>query len=376
MNNIWKWILSIVVALVIIGATVVFLGGTKFLQINAMIEAGKAGGMHPTAVSMGEVQRERWEIALSAVGSVSSVEGIMIRPEAPGVVKHIAFTPGAAVEEGTILVELDQSVEEANLEQAHADLDLAERTLRRANDLYATRSIPEADLDTARAQLAAAKGRLASLEATLAKKTIRAPFDGKLGIKTISLGQYLNPGDPIVALQSMDPMFIEFSLPQRELGRLAQGLEVRARIDAYPGVLFVGTLTAINPEIDPLTRNVRMQATFENPNGQLSPGMFAEIEVIMPEKREVAIVPASAIIYNPSGNRVYVVNQEGDSMTVRQTIVRLGETKGDFVEITAGLDGGEKIVVDGAFKLREGASVFPSEAGTVKPKLDPKPENT
>ena len=231
MKNLWKWLLSVFVALVVIVGTVLLLGGTKALQIKTMIDAGKSdGGPPPTAVTMGSAQTDTWEVVLPSIGSVTSVEGITVRPEVSGVITRIAFTAGAAVETGEVPIELDRSVEEANLEQAHAQLDLATRTLKRSEDLFATRSVAEADLDSARSQVAAATAQVASLEAVLAKKIVRAPFAGRLGIKEISLGQFVNPGDPIVALQSMDPVFVEFSLPQRELGRLSEGFG-RAGLD-------------------------------------------------------------------------------------------------------------------------------------------------
>ena len=375
--NVIKWILSIVVALVVIGVAIVLLGGTKFLQIKKMIDAGEGGGgMQATAVSFGEARQDRWEVAIDAIGSVTAVEGVMIRAEVAGVVEAITFTAGAEAEAGSLLVKLDHSIEQANLEQALADLDLAERTLRRNTDLFATRSVPEANLDAAKSQLAAAKARVASLEASLAKKTLRAPFSGRLGIRQISVGQYLTPGDPVVLLQSMDPVYVEFSLPQRELGRLTEGLEVRAHADAFPDTAFTGTLTAINPGIDPATRNVRLQATFENPAHELRPGMFVEVEVIMPEARTVTMIPASAVLYAPYGNRVYVVKEADDGFIAQQAIVRLGEARGDFVEILDGLEGNERIVVDGAFKLNEGSPVFSSDQGTVEPELDPTPANS
>lgn len=375
--KIWKLIFGLSLALNLVLITLIALAGTKASQFMAMGAAGEAAGPQPTAVAVDEVREDEWEITLRSVGSVDSVEGVTVRAEVPGVVEAIAFAPGRAVEAGAVLVKLESSIERANLEQAYADLDLAERTLKRTQDLFGTRSVPEADLDAARSQLASAKGRVASLEATLAKKTIRAPFAGILGIKQISVGQYLNPGEAVVVLQSMDPVFVEFSMPQRELGKLEEGLAVRAQVDAYPDQVFEGTLTAVNPEVDPLTRNVRLQATFENPGKELRPGLYVDVQVVMPESRTVKMIPSSSIVFAPSGDSVFVVTDNEDGQpTVSPSIVRLGQTRGDYIEVIEGLEAGERIVTDGAFKLREGAVIQISDRGTVEPELDPTPANS
>lgn len=371
-----KWLLGLGGAALLIVIALFPLGLIKMLQGKAIGEHFANQGTPPTAVNLDGVQRAEWEVTLPSVGSVTSVQGVVVRPEVAGVVRTIAFTAGSTVETGDLLVALDTTVERANLEQAEAELDLAERTLARSQKLFDSRSVPEAELDAARSQLTAAMARVASLKATLQKREIRAPFAGRLGIKEISVGQFVNPGDAIVVLQAIDPVFIEFSLPQRELSKVRTGMAVKAVIDAYPGEIFEGTLTAINPELDPATRNFLLQATFSNHHGKLLPGMYARTEVIMPDKRQVLMVPSISVIYSPSGNRLYIAKTTDDGLVATQAIVRLGEVRGDYVEVTAGLEGDEQIVVDGAFKLREGVPIFESEAGTVKPELDPQPENS
>lgn len=373
--KIWKWILSVIVALLVVGVIVAALALTKKDQIDTIIETF-SGPQPSTAVNVGTPILASWEVTIPAVGTVTSVEGINVSAETSGVIEKILFRAGSTVEQGDILVELDKATEQANLAQAKANLDLAEKNLARSEELFKTRSIAQAELDAARSQARAAEASVLSFESILEKKTIRAPFAGRLGVKQISIGQYVTPGNAIVVLQSVDPVFIEFTLAQRELGRLREGFTVRAKVDAYPDHIFTGRLTAISPEVDRATRNVLLQATFENADEYLRPGMFARVEVLMPDEREVLIVPIMAVHYSPTGNRIYIAEENASGQLVsQQTIVRLGETKGDFVEIIDGLSGSESIVVDGAFKLQDGTAIRATDRGTVKPQLDPTPEN-
>jgi|TARA_B110000438_G_scaffold289451_1_gene324043 membrane fusion protein (multidrug efflux system) len=373
--NIWKWIFSVIAAIAIIVSVALALGLTKKDQIGTIVETF-SGPMPPTAVNIGSPSEATWEVSIPAVGTVTSVEGITVSPETPGIIEKILFKAGSTVEAGDILIELNKEIEKANLAQAEASLDLAKKTLRRSEDLFKTRSIAQAELDSARSQASAAEAAVLSVQSILAQKTIKAPFAGRLGVRQISVGQYLDPGESVVVLQSVDPVFIEFSLPQRNLGRIAEGYSVRAKIDAFPDNEFTGELSAISPQVDRATRNVLIQATFENPEQLLRPGMFTRVEVIMPVKRDVVVVPIMAVHYSPTGNRIYVAEEnENGQFVSQQTIVRLGETRGDFVEIIDGLEGDERIVVDGAFKLLDGSPIFQSERGTVEPQLEPTPEN-
>lgn len=373
--KILKIILSIVVAIILIAGIFIALALVKKDQIGTIITTF-SGPQPPTAVNIGRPTKNSWVVSIPAVGSATSVEGITVSPETPGIIEKILFQAGRTVEAGDILIELNRDIENANLAQAEANLDLAQKVLKRSEDLFKSRSIAQAELDSSRAQFSAANAAVLSLKSVVEQKTIRAPFSGRLGVKQVSIGQYLNPGDPIVVLQSIDPIFIEFSLPQRHLGRLAEGHTVKTKVDAYPDQEFTGILTAISPQIDRATRNILVQATFDNPDALLRPGMFTRVEVIMPGQREVVIIPIMAVHYSPTGNRIYLAeeNQEG-VLVSQQAIIRLGETKGDFVEIVDGLEGDEKIVVDGAFKLMDGTPIFQSDRGTVEPRLEPTPEN-
>ncbi len=370
----FKILLSIILAVVVVVVVGGFLGGIKVLQFQAMAEAPVPS--EAQTVSVASVEESTWESVLRSVGSVAAVEGIRVRTEVGGVIESIEFRPGAHVEAGDVLIRLDQSIEEANLHQAQATLDLARRTLRRTKDLFETRSIPEAEFDVAQSRVVEAEAQVAAIQAELEKRTVRAPFPGRLGIKQISVGQYLDPGDQVVVLQSVSPIYVEFSLPQRNLGQIEEGYPVRVRTDAYEDQIFTGEITAINPGVDELTRTVRVQATFANPGGQLRPGMFARVGVVLPEKRDIRVIPSTAVVYAPYGDSVYVVEGTGDELTARQQFVRLGEARGDFVEIIEGLSNNERIVGTGAFKLRQGMPIRISDVGTAEPRLHPTPADS
>jgi membrane fusion protein (multidrug efflux system) len=302
----------------------------------------------------------------------------VVRTEVAGVVSRLAFEPGQRVAAGTVLVELDRSIEEANLRQAEADAELARLSLMRARELAASGTISRADLDQALARGAETEARVASLAASLGKKTIRAPFAGQLGVKRISVGQYVQPGDELVALQALDRVLVDFWLPQRELQRLRPGLSVRLTSDADPGTTFEGRLSAVDPQVDPRTRNVRLQGTFDNPGRRLRAGMYVSVEVVLPQTRNVLVIPATAVLYAPFGDTVFVLADPPPgagpgTWSVVQQVVRLGATRGDFVEVVEGLGGAERVVSAGAFKLRNGQPVTLSDVGTQQPSAAPTP---
>jgi len=368
-----KIILAVLTLLAVVGA----LAGIKALQIGALVRAAPPGPP-PETVGAAPVRSETWQSSLPAVGSIAAVEGTVVRSEVAGVVSRIAFVPGQHVAAGAVLVELDRSVEQANLRQAEADAELARLTLARSRELWASGTIARADLDQAVARGAEAEARVASLAASLDKKTIRAPFAGQLGVKQISIGQYVQPGDALVVLQALERVLVDFWLPQRELGQLRPGLTVRATSDADPGTAFEGRLSAIDPQVDPRTRNVRLQATFDNSERRLRAGMFVSVEVLLPETRTVLVIPATAVLYAPYGDTVFLLGDPAPggapgTWTVTQQIVRLGATRGDFVEVVDGLGGGERVISAGAFKLRNGQQVTLSDVGTLQPSAAPAP---
>ncbi len=356
------------------------LAGTKASQVNTMMKAGAAGGPPPVAVASATVKRIPWERVEPAIGSLVAVRGVTLGSELPGRVVEIAFESGSLVRRGTVLLRLDISAEEAQRDAAKAEAALAEIGLQRAKVLREADAIAAADLDAAQARASQTAAVVAGLEATIAKKTIRAPFDGRISIRQVELGQILPAGAPIASLQSVSPIHAEFWLPQQALAELKAGQRARVIVDTFPGSSWEGAITTINPEVDPATRNVRVRATFENPDARLRPGMFARVEVIGHERRTALVIPATAPVVAPFGDSVYLVDEAaaatGRRPTVaRQQFVRLGERRGDFVEVLSGLDEGARIVSAGAFKLRNGMTVALNDALAPDAQLAPHPSD-
>jgi membrane fusion protein (multidrug efflux system) len=357
------------------------LAGIKALQIGKMIDQGKAFVPPPETVTSFQVQNQTWTGELTAVGSLTAVQGVTVAAEAPGKIVAIAFQPGGSVRKGDLLLRQDTSVEEAQLPGAEAAVVLAKANLERARALLVEHAVAQAEFDTAQATYSQAVATVAQLKATIAKKTVRAPFAGRLGIRLVNLGQILREGDAIVSLQTLDPIFIDFALPQQAISRLQTGIAVQITTDAWPGQTFNGKLTAINAEVDAATRNIRVQATASNPQEKLRPGMFARAAVVLPETAEVLAIPATAVLYAPYGDSVFVIEEHKDEKTgqagkaLRQQFIRLGEKRGDFVAAVSGLKGNELIVSTGAFKLRNGQAVIIDNKLAPTFSLEPKPEN-
>jgi membrane fusion protein (multidrug efflux system) len=259
---------------------------------------------------------------------------------------------------------------------------LAQLSYDRIKGLFESRSVSQAEFDTADVALRRATAQVDNLRAVIEKKTVRAPFPGKLGIRDISVGQYLGTGSPVVSLQSLDPIYVEFSLPQQRLGELAEGLTVQVASDAYPGAAFQGTITAINPDIDAATRNVRIQATLANSDGRLRPGMFVSVDLILERSEQVLFIPETAVLHAPFGDSVFVIEEDmtaagGEKpLVVRQRFVQLGARQGDFVIVTSGIKAGESIVSTGVFKLRPGMVVVIDNTLAPEFQLTPAPKNT
>ena len=361
---------------------ITILAGIKGLQIFKMVGKGKSFTPPPETVTTAQARSESWETTLPAVGSLEAVQGVTVAAELPGKVTHIAFTPGSHVSAGSILLQQDTSSEEAQLQAAEAQAALAKINFDRLRTLVETNAVSKAAYDDGEAKYKEATAQANTIRATIAKKTIRAPFSGRLGIRLVNLGQILKEGDLIVSLQSLDPIFINFMLPQQELSRIKPGLSVRITSDALPGKPVTGKITAINPQADSNTRNIRMQATATNKEEHLHPGMFATVAVMLPGKNQVLTLPATAVLPAPYGDSVFVVEEKKDEKTgnsvlaVRQQFVRLGEKRGDFVAVVSGLDAGATVVSSGVFKLRNGQSVVVNNALNPKFNLDPKPDNS
>ena len=371
-------IFTILGVLVMIG----ILGGIKSLQINRMIAIGSQSRPPPETVTTALLRSASWESLIISVGSLEAVQGVMLTAELPGKVTRIAFEPGTKVKAGDLLLQQDISSEEAQLRAAEATLALTKLDLERSSKLLATKAVAQAKYDADDARYKQAAAQIDGIRASIRKKTIRAPFAGSLGIRLVNLGQVINEGDPIVSLQTIDPIFVNFSLPQQQLAQVKPGLKVRVATDASQSQVIEGEITAISPEVDVATRNIRIQATVANNEERLRPGMFVNVAVVLPSREEVLVIPATAVLYAPYGDTVFVVHEketeEGlqPSEFVEQKIVQLGEKRGDFVALVSGLSRGETVVSTGVFKLRNDQAVSVDNTLAPEFKLAPQPEDS
>jgi membrane fusion protein, multidrug efflux system len=371
---------GLAVAIALLVALCVFVFGIKALQIVKMVKTPQV--MPATAVTSAPVKEEAWAPKFSAVGAVSAVQGAVVAAELGGVVGEIAFENGGEAKKGDVLMKLDASQEEALLRSAEAEAELARTDLERARDLVSKKVISKAEIDAAESKFNRLNAVVDQMRSNIRKKTIIAPFDGQLGIRQVNVGQMINAGQQVVALTSLDPVYVDFALPDQYLSRLSKGLEVRVHVDALPGREFKGTLTAINSMVDTVTRNVPLQATLENPDHVLRPGMFAKAEVVLPETNKALVIPGSAVSYAPYGDSVFVIEKQKDektgkdSLVLRQQLVRIGEARGDFVSVTQGLKAGQTVVGTGVFKLRNGMAVTINNDLAPKPELNPNPADT
>ena len=366
-------VLTVAVALAVLAA----IFGAKFAQIRTM-KAAMAGRAAPTVtVSTTTAELQEWRDGMNAVATLQSRAGIIVRAEVEGRIERVTFTSGAAVRQGDVLVDLESSVEQAQLAGLEATARLAAANAERTRELRASLTNSQAELDAAEAELARARAAVEEKRATLAKKRIVAPFDGCVGITQVYPGQFLSKGDAIVELEAIDSVYVDFGLPQQDVARLAPGMALTVTVDAYPGRVFTGTLEAVNTRIAESTRNVRVRGVVSNPDGALRPGMFARARIDLPETRHVIVLPTAAIVYNPYGDAVYVL-APGEAapdgrapLIARQQFVQLGATRGSQVAVLEGLEPGAQIVTSGQIKLRNGLAV--QVDNTVAPSADPAP---
>jgi membrane fusion protein, multidrug efflux system len=359
-------------------ALVAILAFVKFQQIQAAMAAGKNFAMPPEVVTTIVAKPQPWVDALEAVGSVAPVQGVTLSADLPGVVERIAFESGANVSEGQARVFLDARQERAQLASAEAARDLAKANLDRSQSLLERQLVAQSEYDQVAALFRQAEAQVSEVRAALDRKVIRAPFAGVAGIREVNLGQYVSSGDPIVPLQSLDPVYVDFAVPQQQVGSLRAGLAVAVTADSASRSLGSGRLTAINPVADDATRNVRVQATFANAHRRLRPGMYVTVRVDLGSRVQVVALPATAINYAPYGNSVFIVEElkgpDGKPYQgVRQQFVKLGGARGDLVAVLEGVRAGQQVVTSGVFKLRTGAavkvdnSVQPNASGAPKP---------
>jgi membrane fusion protein (multidrug efflux system) len=370
--------------IVMLTVTVLFvaaLGFVKFRQIQTAIGQAAAFQPPPEAVTTIVARQDPWPTTLSAIGTMAAVQGVTVSADLPGTVDRIGFDSGKPVREGEVLALLDTRQEQAQLAAAESQRDLARLNFDRMQGLLNERVISRAEFDRATAEDRQAIARVAEIRAAIDRKTIRAPFSGVLGIRQVNLGQYLSGGEALVTLQSLNPIYVNFGVPQQSAGQIHVGRSVRITADDLAGIELSGRVTAIDPSVDEATRNVQVQATLANPDGRLRPGMFVRTEVVMAASSAVVSVPASAISYAPYGDSVFVVadlkNESGQTYRgVRQQFVKLGAARGDQIAVVSGVKAGDEVVTSGVFKLRNGAAVVVNN--TVRPGNNPapRPENS
>jgi len=372
-----KFIIMIAAVLFVLIA----LGFIKYQQIQAAMAMGAKFAPPPPAVATYAVVESEWQPVLASIGTVEAVQGVTVSTDLPGIVEKISFESGSNVKKGDVLVKLDTRQEDAQLNAIRARMDLARANFQRIADLLKKRVASQSDYDSTVAEFKQAEAAVKEVEALIDRKTIRAPFDGILGIRKVNLGQYLKSGDEVVSLQSLDPIFVNFSTPQQNLSDLVDGRLVRVRADGLPGESFEGKISAIDPDVDKATRNLQVQATLPNPQDKLRSGMFVEVEVLLPKNGKVIAVPASAVDYAPYGNSIYVVGEltdkNGKTYTgVTQKFIKLGDARGDLVEIRSGVNVGDQVVSGGSFKLRNEEEVTVNNDIQVGANPSPTPEDS
>ena len=370
-----------ILMLVLMAMAISGLGFVKLRQFQAMAQQFAAMQPPPEAVTTIVAAREQWPATLSAIGTVAAVQGVTVSADLPGIVERIAFDSGRTVRKGDILVQLDTRQEDAQLAGAEAELQLTRLNYERMQGLVAQDAVSRAEFDAAAAAHTQAEARLREIRATIDRKTIRAPFTGVLGIRQVNLGQYLTGGDPVVPLQSLDPVYVNFSVPQQAAGEMRVGRKVQIAVGELGGSVFMARVSALDSIVDQTTRNVQVQATLTNPGGRLKPGMFVQAQVMLGDGNQVVPVPASAINYAPYGDSVFIVTDMQDPQGqnyrgVRQQVVKLGPARGDQIAVLSGIEPGDEVVTSGVFKLRNGAAVQVNN--TVQPgnSRSPNPEDS
>ena len=366
--------------LAIVIAFIAALGGFKYFQIKTAMAQHANFKMPPEAVTTTVAKQEMWDTTLNAIGSVEAAQGVTVSADLPGVVEGVYFDSGQQVGRGAVLVRLDTRQERAQLAAAEAQRDLARLGLERKQGLLQKNAIPQALFDQASAEYKQAEARTGEIRAAIDRKTIRAPFAGALGIRQVNVGQFLAPGAPIVSLQALSPVYVNFTLPQQEVGKLRPGASLAVKSDAFDGVE-TGRVVAFDSVVDEATRNVRVQAIFDNRGAKMRPGMFVEAQLTKGSQTAIVAVPASSIAYAPFGDSVFIVEDvkgpDGKTFRgVRQQFVKLGAARGDVVAVTSGIKPGEEVVTSGVFKLRPGAAVVVNNSIQPGSNMAPRPEDS
>lgn len=373
-----KLFFSLIGVAILIG-TIVYI---KLDQFSAMEQAAANMMMPPTVVTAQKINEAEWEELIPATGSVSALQGVTVSAEVGGRITGIFFESSDSVKVGQNLIQLDTVSEKSQLDSAIAAEELARAELSRQKKLRRNKLTSDEAVDRAEAQLKDSTAQVGVIKALIDKKTVRAPFSGRLGFRQVDLGQILSVGEPIVTLQSMTPLYVEFSVPQQKLSLLQNDMDVRIRSDAHPETVFQGKIAHIDLEVDPVTRNIQVQALVENADEKLRIGMFVNVELLLPQKRTVLPVPATAILYASFGNSIFIIDEQKNEasgeieLVLRQQFVTLGLARGDFIDITDGLKTGETLVTSGVFKLGTGTKVVIDNTLAPKTSLDPNPRDS
>jgi len=374
----WKRMIGMLTVTI---AIVAGLGFVKFQQIQTAIAEGAAFQPPPEAVTTVVAQEEVWPVTLSAIGTLAAVQGVTVSADLPGTVERIFFDSGRAVRAGDVLAVLDTRQEQAQLAAIEARRELARVTFERVQELLKEKVISKAEFDRATAELQQTEGQLGEVQAAIQRKTIKAPFSGVLGIRQVNLGQYLAGGDPLVTLQALNPIYVNFGVPQQSAGQIPVGRLVKITSEDAGGLESSGRVTALDSMVDEATRNIQVQATLPNPGGKLRPGMFVQAEVTVGPSQSVIVLPASSINYAPYGDSVFIVAdlkaEDGKAYRgVRQQLVKVGPARGDQVSVLTGVKPGDEVVTSGLFKLRNGAAVQINNAVRPANEAAPKPGNS
>jgi membrane fusion protein (multidrug efflux system) len=381
-------ILFVIVGLLTLVGT---LGFIKFSQISSLMAMGKAyekSGPPPESVATGMSKKDTWQGEITAVGTIAPVKGVALSNDSPGVVSKIHFESGALVKQGQVLVELDTSVERAQLASTSVRRELAVNNAKRSRALMKDQLTTQIQLDADEAQVKSSETEAQTIQAQIARKIVRAPFAGRLGIRAVNVGQYLNPGTTLTVLQAVGAVYVDFSLPQQQLETIVVGMPVKIQIAGASGPAQDGTIAAIDPTIDSATRMIKLRATVPNAADKLSPGMFAKVAVELPSQGEVVTIPLTAVVHASFGDSVFVVEDKKPDApgartsptgkpikNARQQFVRLSQARGDYVAVLDGVSDGQELVTAGAFKLRNNSPIVVDNSVKTDPQLNPKPEN-
>ncbi len=369
----------VLVAIVISLGLVLFLGGIKSFQINKEKNERENQKTPPTPVTSFIVEKSTWKNTIKAVGELESTEGAMLSTQSDGRVVKVGFDSGTIVKKGDVLVELDTSVEVAELAGARARLELAKLNLDRQKTLRSKNANSKLDLDNATSEFENARAAVDQIEGVIERRKIIAPFDGTAGIRYINVGQMLMVGTDVVALHALDPLYVNFSLPEQDLARIKIGNVINVSVDPFPKKVFKATLSAIDSFVDSNTRNIRVQGVLKNPKNVLRSGIFARVVVNLGNDREVLAIPSSAISYSPYGNSIFIISKSDGKNPVRTVtshFIKLGSKKGDLVEVLNGVKDGDEVVSSATFKLHNNAPVIIDNKIQPEALLNPKPVNS